>query len=108
MLKAHIKGLGKTGLDIFARRIQAVWPNHYPFADQRTLSGLQKLALPDTAERLKKLLDDLWAGMDVAGLQGDEDEQKRRAFVRILERAVAVDLEGNVDAVKAEAARSSE
>ena len=108
MLKTHVKGLGKTGLNIFARRIQALWPNPYPFADQRTLSGLQKLGLPDTAEELKKLLDDHWSELDVKDLKGDENEKKRRAFVRILERAVGVDLEGNADSVRAEAAPSSD
>ncbi|KAL8723238.1 MAG: hypothetical protein Q9225_000428 [Loekoesia sp. 1 TL-2023] len=108
MLKTHVKGLGKTGLDIFARRIQAVWPNPYPFADQRTLSGLQKLGLPSTAEDLKKLLDNHWSELDVKNLKGDEDEKKRRAFVQVLERAVGVDLEGNADAVRAEAAPSAD
>ncbi|KAL8763553.1 MAG: hypothetical protein Q9184_000679 [Pyrenodesmia sp. 2 TL-2023] len=108
MLKKHVKGLGKTGLDIFARRIQAAWPNIYPFADQRTLSGLRKIGLPDSAENLKKLLDEHWTELDVKGLEGGGDEKKRRAFVRVLERAVGVDLEGNADAVRAEAAPSSE
>ncbi|KAI4127086.1 MAG: hypothetical protein LQ341_006821, partial [Variospora aurantia] len=108
MLKSHIKGLGKTGLDIFARRIQAQWPNLYPFADQRTLSGLQKLGLPESAVGLKKFLDDHWNEFDVQDLEGDEDEKKRRAFVRVLERAVGVKLEGNADTVRAEAALSSE
>ncbi|KAL8780945.1 MAG: hypothetical protein Q9194_000629 [Teloschistes cf. exilis] len=108
MMKTHIKGLGKTGLDIFARRIQAVWPKPYPFADQRTLSGLQKLGLSGSAEELKKLVDDLWTDLDVKDLPGDEDEKKRRVFVQLLERAVGVDLEGNADAVRAEATPKSE
>ncbi|KAL8738962.1 MAG: hypothetical protein Q9181_000345 [Wetmoreana brouardii] len=108
MLKSHVKGLGKTGLDIFARRIQAQWPKLYPFADQRTLSGLQKLGLSDTAEELKKLLDEHWINLDVKGFPGDEDEKKRRVFVQVLERAVGVDLEGNADVVRAEAAPRSE
>ncbi|KAL9604771.1 MAG: hypothetical protein Q9219_000219 [cf. Caloplaca sp. 3 TL-2023] len=108
MLKKHIKGLGKTGLDIFARRIQAMWPSPYPFADQKTLSGLQKLGLPSTAEELKKLVDDHWSELDTKDLKGDEDEKKRRAFVRLLERAVGVDLEGSADAVRTEAAPSSD
>ncbi|KAL9586323.1 MAG: hypothetical protein Q9212_000991 [Teloschistes hypoglaucus] len=103
MMKNHVKGLGKTGLDIFARRIQAVWPKPYPFADQRTLSGLQMLGLPGTAEELKKLVDDLWTELDLKDFSGDEDEKKRRVFVQVLERAVGVDLEGNADTVRAEA-----
>ncbi|KAL8781384.1 MAG: hypothetical protein Q9213_006039 [Squamulea squamosa] len=104
MLKKHVKGLGKTGLDIFGRRIQAQWPESYPFADQRTLSGLQKLGLSSTAEELKKLLDDCWTELNVEGFEGNEDDKKRRVFVQILERAVGVDLEGNADGVRMEAA----
>ncbi|KAL8840343.1 MAG: hypothetical protein Q9170_001358 [Blastenia crenularia] len=108
MLKSNIKGLGKTGLDIYARRIQGLWSEVYPFADQRTLSGLQKLGLPDTADELKKLMDDSWSKLDVKYLEGEEDEKKRRAFVQVLERAVGVDLEGNADTIRAEAVPSSE
>ncbi|KAL8921281.1 MAG: hypothetical protein Q9172_004107 [Xanthocarpia lactea] len=104
MLKKYVKGLGKTGLDIFGRRIQAPWPESYPFADQRTLSGLQKLGLPDNAEELQKLLENHWTELNVEGFEGNEDERKRRVFVQVLERAVGVDLEGNADAVRAEAA----
>ncbi|KAI4173035.1 MAG: hypothetical protein LQ343_003145 [Gyalolechia ehrenbergii] len=107
MLKTHVKGLGKTGLDIFARRIQALWPNLYPFADQRTLSRLQRLGLPATAEELKKLLDHHWSELNVKDLKGDEEEKKRRALVQVLERAVGVDLEGNADTVRAEAVPSA-
>lgn len=52
MLKAHMKGLGKQGLDIF-RRVQALWPEAYSFVDQRTLSAagsLVYLARPRTSE----------------------------------------------------------
>ncbi|KAL8774757.1 MAG: hypothetical protein Q9209_000696 [Squamulea sp. 1 TL-2023] len=108
MLKKHVKGLGKTGLDIFGRRIQAQWQAPYPFADQRTLSGLQKLGLPGTAVELKKLLDDHWTKLNVEGFEGNEDDKKRRVFVQVLERAVGVDLEGNADSVRAEAASGTE
>ncbi|KAL8953707.1 MAG: hypothetical protein Q9222_000452 [Ikaeria aurantiellina] len=104
MLKKNVKGLGKTGLDIFARRIQAAWPDTYPFADQRTLSGLQKLGLPGTTEDLKKFLDEHWSELELKGFEGSEDEKKRKVFVQVLERAVGVDLEGNADTVRTEAA----
>ena len=108
MLKKNVKGLGKTGLDIFFRRVQGVWPVSYPFADQRTLLALGKLGLPDDADRMKGLLDENWEGLDVKDIEAkDEDEKKRKAFVRILERAVGADLEGNVDSVKAEAGKVS-
>ncbi|KAL8971826.1 MAG: hypothetical protein Q9183_000871 [Haloplaca sp. 2 TL-2023] len=108
MLKNHVKGLGKTGLDIFARRIQGLWPECYPFADQRTLSGLQKLGLPATAEELQKQLDQHSTELDLTMFPGDDKEKKRRAFVQILERAVGVDLEGNADQVRADATPKSE
>lgn len=108
MLKKHVKGLGKTGLDIFGRRVQAQWPELYPFADQRTLSGLQKLGLPSTAEELKKLINQHWTALNIEGYEGNEDEKKRRVFVQVLERAVGVDLEGNADRVRAEATPGTE
>ncbi|KAL8839705.1 MAG: hypothetical protein Q9176_004312 [Flavoplaca citrina] len=108
MLKKHVKGLGKTGLDIFGRRVQAQWPELYPFTDQRTLSGLQKLGLPSTAEELKKLLDQHWTALNIEGFEGNEDEKKRRAFVQVLERTTGIDLEGNADRVRAEAMPGTE
>ena len=107
-LKKNVKGLGKIGLDIFFRRIQAEWKEAYPFADQKTLGALKKLALPDSAEGLKKLLDENWKDLHTEDIVAEDDESKRRkAFVRILERAVGADLEGKIDKVKAEAGRSA-
>lgn len=104
MLRKNVKGLGKTGLDIFARRIQGVWPKVYPFVDQRTLAAAEKLGLPGSAEELSDMLDEHWKELDVKDIEAkDEEEKKRKAFVRILERAVGADLEGNVDSVKSEA-----
>ncbi|KAL8672505.1 MAG: hypothetical protein Q9168_003043 [Polycauliona sp. 1 TL-2023] len=105
MIRKNVKGLGKTGLDIFGRRIQAQWPELYPFADQRTLAGLEKIGLPGTAEELKELLDHHWAELNVQDLEGSEDDKKRRVFVRLLERAIGSDLEGNTDRVRAEATK---
>lgn len=105
MLRKNVKGLGKTGLDIFGRRIQGVWPKFYPFADQRTLVALASLGLPDSAEELRDVLDRNWEKLKVKDIEAkDEDEKKRKAFVRILERAVGADLEGNIDSIKTEAA----
>ena len=105
MLKKHTKGLGKTGLDIFGRRIQGVWPAFYPFIDERTLGAVEMLGLPKTAEGLRDMLDKHWSKLEVKGIEAkDEEEKKRKALVRVLERAVGAGLEGNVDSVKAEAA----
>ena len=105
MLKKNVKGLGKTGLDIFGRRIQGVWPKFFPFVDQKTLAALDKLGLPGSAEELKSLLDEKWEELEVGELEAkDKAEKKRKAFVQILERAIGADLEGNIDSIKSEAA----
>ena len=108
MLKKNVKGLGKTGLDIFFRRVQGIWPVSYPFADQRTLLALEKLGLPGDADEIKELMDEHWKKLEIKDIEAkDEGEKKRKAFVRILERAVGADLEGNVDSVRTEARRAS-
>lgn len=105
MLKKNVKGLGKTGLDIFGRRIQGVWPEFYPFVDQRTLAAIEKLGLPGSTEELREALDENWEKLGVKDIDAkDEGEKKRKAFVRVLERAVGADLEGNLDSMKSEAA----
>ncbi|KAL9125317.1 MAG: hypothetical protein Q9217_005463 [Psora testacea] len=101
MLQKHVKGMGKTGVDIFARRIQQVWKEWYPFADQRTLQATEKLGLAADVEELRKIVDDRWAEIDMGTVEGkDEDEKKRKVFVRVLERAVGCDLEGSIDEVR--------
>lgn len=105
MLRKNIKGLGKTGLDIFGRRIQSVWLRAYPFVDQRTLAAVEKLGLPASAEKLRDLLDEKWEQFDVEDIEAkDEAEKRRKAYVRILERAIGADLEGNIGSIKSQAA----
>ncbi|KAL9135136.1 MAG: hypothetical protein Q9175_003673 [Cornicularia normoerica] len=101
VLRKNVKGLGKTGLDIFGRRIQGVWPEFYPFADQRTLAAVEKLGLPGSAEELRNMLNENWGKLEVKDIEAkDEEEKRRKAFVRVLERAVGADLEGNIDSIK--------
>ena len=101
MFQSGIKGVGKTGLDIFGRRIQGAWAEWYPFGDDRTLAAVGRLGLPADAEALSKLLESHWKGLDVPkDLSGKEDEKQRRAFVRILERTIGADLEGTLEEVK--------
>ena len=105
ILRKNVKGLGKTGLDIFGRRIQGVWPAFYPFVDQRTSAALEKLRLPADAEGLDRLLTERWKGLETRDIDAkDDDEKKRKAFVRILERAIGADLEGNTDTLRTKAA----
>ncbi|KAL9036964.1 MAG: hypothetical protein Q9214_005904 [Letrouitia sp. 1 TL-2023] len=104
ILRKSIKGLGNTGLDIFARRIQAQWSEAYPYADARTLSALSKIGLPNEVEPLTQMLDDNWGQLGVEDdVEGDMDTRKRKALVRLLERAVGLDLQGNADSARAEA-----
>lgn len=104
MLRKNVKGLGKTGLDIFGRRIQGVWGEWWPFVDERTLGALGRLGLPGSAEGLVDLVAEQWGELEVGDVEaGTEEEKKRMVFVRILERAVGADLEGNIDAARADA-----
>jgi hypothetical protein len=107
LLQENIKGVGKTGLDIFFRRVQWLWPEAYPFVDERSSRGIEKLGLPKHPDELAKVLDRYWAKLDTSNLEkGDKDMQKRRAFVIVCERATSADLEGKSDAIL-EAAASS-
>lgn len=105
MLKKNVKGLGKTGLDIFGRRIQGVWSEFYPFIDERTLAAIDMLGLPKSAEGLRDLMNEHWSELEIDDIDAkDEEEKKRKTFVRILERAVGAQLEGDIDSLKAQAA----
>ena len=100
----EVKGLAKTGLDIFGRRIQGVWPEWYPFGDERTMDAISRLGLPGDAEDLKKFIENQWDKVEVPkDISGQGDEKKRKVFVRVLERAIGSDLEGSLDEVKREA-----
>ena len=98
--------MGKTGIEIFRRRIQGVWPSCYPFVDHKTASSLEKFGLPSEAGELQKLVEEHWSQLYVEdNIKADnEEEKKRKAFVRLLEHAVGADLENNVDGVTAQAA----
>ncbi|PSN67307.1 hypothetical protein BS50DRAFT_463689, partial [Corynespora cassiicola Philippines] len=88
-----IKGLGKTGMDIFYRRIQWQWEEIFPFVDPRTKRALGKLGLPGKADELVKLLDECWEEQE----SDEEGERKRRALVIVMERAIGADLGKKVD-----------
>lgn len=103
----QIKGLGETGTEIFMRRVQGVWGELSPFVDARTEAGLGKLGLPCQAEELVQLIEESWATLDVGDIGGeDEEARKRLVFVKVLERAVGADLEGNVGEMLAGAAKA--
>jgi hypothetical protein len=106
VLRRSIKGLGKTGLDIFYRRVQWQWDEVYPFVDARTQVVLEKLGLPKRVEGILKMIEVRWEelGFEESG-RGDLEEKKRRAFVVLLERAAGSDLERRVGEVLEEAGK---
>lgn len=100
ILRSSIKGLGKTGLDIFYRRIQWLWDEAFPFVDVRTQASLEKLGLPSMAEELLEFVEGNWEGVKFDdNEEADDGKKKRRAFVLLLERAVSADLEKKIDDV---------
>ncbi|KAF2772370.1 hypothetical protein EJ03DRAFT_341729 [Teratosphaeria nubilosa] len=104
-LQSNVKGLGKTGLDIFFRRVQWLWTAGFPFVDDRTAQGLRKSGLPDDGQELWKAVQEHWGELETKHLAGeDEDVRKRMAFVVVLERATGADLEGKADALVQKAA----
>jgi len=107
-LQSSIKGVGKTGLDIFFRRVQGWWAECYPFVDPKTEDSVAKLGLPRGEEELQVFIDQHWSDLKIDDVKGDEDEDmsKRLVLVRILERAVNADLENKIDDLLDAAAKS--
>lgn len=105
-LQKSVKGLGKTGLDIFYRRVQWQWEEAYPFIDPRTQQAFEEMGLPRRAEGVQKMIEVRWKelGFEKGG-RSSLGEKRRRAFVVLLERAVGADLEGRIDEVVEEAAK---
>lgn len=100
LLKSSIHGMGNTSLNIFFRRVQWLWPERFPFMDERTESAAAALGLPDDAEELYDSVDAMWEELDSSQFEGkDEDEKKRRAFVVLLERIIGAHLEKKVNKV---------
>ena len=71
--------------------------------DPRTGDALDELGLPAGANDLRKLVDEKWDELEVEDISGNDDDDKRSAFVRILERAMGANLEGKLDDIKAAA-----
>lgn len=108
ILRKRIKGLGRTGLDIFFRRVQWLWPEAFPFADKRTARAVEKLGLPRQPEDLVEVIEKHWGKLG-RGMspESDKAQAKRRVFVVVCDRAISADLEGKIDALLEAAARSS-
>lgn len=73
--------------------------------DPKTSSALEKLEMPGDADELREFMEKHLDGLDVKDVEAkDDEEKKRKVFVRVLERAVGADLEGNAETVKSKAA----
>lgn len=95
LLQENIKGLGKTGLDIFYRRVQWLWEEAFPFCEERSARGLDKLGLSKNPDELSRMLIEHWDKLNTNSLAGNDDvTKKRRAFVVLCERAAFANLEG--------------
>lgn len=104
VLRRSIKGMGKTGLDVFYRRVQWQWEEIFPSINQRALASLEKLGLPKRPDSLLKMIEVRWAELNITDLEKfSSEERKRRAFVTLLERAIGTDIEKKTENIREEA-----
>ncbi|MEU6394587.1 endonuclease [Streptomyces sp. NPDC046939] len=61
-----VPGLGPTGVDIFLREVQDVWPEYAPFLDAKTLQGAERLGLPKDPDALLRLAGDATPRAEIA------------------------------------------
>ena len=61
-------GIGPTGIDIFLREVQGVWPEFTPYLDSKALGGAQRIGLPTSVTELSRLVDDADLPRLAAGL----------------------------------------
>lgn len=81
-LLQEFKGVGEVGAKIFLREVQAVWPEVYPFVDDRASKSAESLGLPKSAETLSELaggpktMTRLVAALVRVDLAGDEAKKE--------------------------------
>lgn len=78
-LLKEFKGIGDTGVDIFFREVQGVWPEVAPFVDGRALENAERLGLGDRPDLLPRLvardeLPKLLAALVRVGLARDHED----------------------------------
>lgn len=83
-LLREITGIGPSGVDIFLREAQGVWPEFAPYFDRKALEGAERVGLPKSAASLEKLvvgkdLPRLAAALVRVALHGDAAEEVRAA-----------------------------
>lgn len=89
------RGIGDTGVDIFHRRMQAVWPEMFPYIDSKTAGSLRTLGLPSDAGTLEHFIASNWRDLADFWPSRGEDQQ-RRMFVNILDNALDADLNNRI------------
>ncbi|HEV7627716.1 MAG TPA: endonuclease [Streptomyces sp.] len=52
----EVPGIGPTGVDIFLREVQEVWPEFGPYFGQKALQGAERLGLPTAPGKLSALV----------------------------------------------------
>jgi endonuclease III len=67
-LLKEFKGIGPTGVDIFCREAQTVWPWLRPYFDGQARKGADRLGLPTDAEQLADQVPDKDLGRFAAAL----------------------------------------
>lgn len=83
----ELPGIGPTGVNIFLREVQAVWPEYAPFIDGKARAGAERVGLPRSPEALGRLVD----GEDVPRLTA--------GLVRVsLDRKLAEDVREHASA----------
>lgn len=56
-LLRDIPGIGPSGVDIFLREVQGVWPESAPYFDRKALDGAERVGLPQSPGELGRLVD---------------------------------------------------
>ncbi|TYB38828.1 endonuclease [Actinomadura chibensis] len=57
-LLQEFPGIGPTGVDIFCREAQAIWPWLRPYVDGQVKKGAERIGLPTEADRLASQVPD--------------------------------------------------
>ena len=105
----NVKGMGRAGSEIFARRVQCLddWGKGgiYPYTDSKAMDALKELGMDvASVEALEDFMEDEleWEKASIMGIDGNigKNGDDKVAFVMLLERAIGCLLEGNVEEVK--------
>lgn len=71
----QFKGIGRVGADIFLREVQGIWPEAFPYADDRVIRAAKTLGLPTNLSKLSQVVS-------------------RKDFPRLASGLIRVDLAG--------------